>query len=388
VKKSSRREPGVRVRILNATVRLDPVQGGGTSERTYQMSKALARQDAAVSILTTDIGLTAVRTGSLLGVRVIALHAVLPRFHVVVFSWSELKALMKDVDVVHMMGHWNILNVLLFILAKSTGTPYVVCPAGELAIFGRSGWIKRLFNLIIGNRIVREADGHVAITPDELPIFASYGINADRVTLIPNGINESDFQAGDPSEFRARFGLGQAPFILFMGRLNAIKGPDLLLDAFCSAIDRFPVEHLVFAGPDGGLLDQLRKTAKIRGVDERVHFVGYLAGRDKSAAYRAADFLVIPSRQEAMSIVALEAGIVGTPVLLTDRCGFNEIAEIGGGLVVEASSDSIRNGIIELLERRSSLAALGERLRNFVRQNYPWERIGRLYLDLFQRLAV
>ena len=247
--------------------------------------------------------------------------------------------------------------------------------------------MKRLFNLVIGDRIVREADGHVAITADELPAFERYGVEAGRVTLIPNGVGEADVQPGHVADFRAHFGLGDAPFILFVGRLNPIKGPDLLLEAFCSASERFPEQHLVFAGPDGGLLDQLRLTAKRRGVEQKVHFVGYLPDQEKAAAYRAADFLVIPSRQEAMSIVVLEAGIVGTPVLLTDRCGFSVAAEIGGGRVVEATADAIRDGLLGLLERRSELPAMGARLREFVRRDYTWERIGKLYLDLFERTA-
>lgn len=374
------------MRVLNVNVLLDPVTGGGTAERTFQMSRSLARAGIECAILTTDIGLTADRTRQLGDVSVIALPCISKRFFAVKFSWHQLKVLVASVDVIHLMGHWSMLNVLVTLLARQTGTPYVVCPAGELPLFGRSRWIKQLFNILIGYRIVREAAGHIAVTPDEIPAYARYGVEASQVTVIPNGINEADFSVDGVSQFADRFGLGAAPFILFMGRLNPIKGPDLLLEAFCSIAHKHPELHLVFAGPDGGLLISLQKMTQERGLADRVHFIGYVAGRDKAEAYRAADLLVIPSRQEAMSIVVLEAGIVGTPVLLTDQCGFDEVATVGGGRVVAASANELALGLESLLADRSALKGMGERLQAHVRQNFIWEVIVGRFQDLYQQI--
>lgn len=374
------------MRVLNVNVLLDPVTGGGTAERTFQMSRALARAGVECTILTTDIGLTAERIKQLDGVSIVALPCISKRFFVVKFSWLQLKALVTSVDVIHLMGHWSMLNVLVTLLARQTGTPYVICPAGELPLFGRSRWIKQLFNTLIGYRIVREAAGHIAVTPDEIPAYAQYGVEAAQVTVIPNGINEADFCIDSPGQFADRFGLGDAPFILFMGRLNPIKGPDLLLEAFATIAHKHPEFHLVFAGPDGGLLDSLQKTTRERGLGDRVHFTGYVAGRDKAEAYRAADLLVIPSRQEAMSIVVLEAGVVGTPVLLTDQCGFDEVATVGGGQVVAATAHGLAIGLESLLNNRSALAGMGERLRNHVRQHFTWDVIVGCFQDLYQQI--
>ncbi len=374
------------MRVLNVNVLLDPVTGGGTAERTFQMSRSLARAGVECVILTTDIGLTADRIDQLGDVSVIALPCISKRFYVVKFSWRQLKALVASVDVIHLMGHWSMLNVLVSILARQAGTPYVVCPAGELPLFGRSRWIKQLFNILIGHRIVREAAGHIAVTPDELPAYARYGVEASQVTVIPNGINEADFSVDGKSQFADRFGLGAAPFILFMGRLNPIKGPDLLLEAFCSIAHKHPELHLVFAGPDGGLLGSLHKMTQERGLAGRVHFIGYVAGRDKAEAYRAAEFLVIPSRQEAMSIVVLEAGIVGTPVLLTDQCGFDEVATVGGGQVVAATAIDLAAGLDGLLADRSALKVMGTRLQAHVRRNFTWDVIVSRFQDLYRSM--
>ena len=374
------------MRVLNVNVLLDPVTGGGTAERTFQMSRALVSAGVDCTILTTDIGLGADRIKQLGNVRIVALPCISRRFFVVKFSWRQMKALVASVDVIHLMGHWSMLNALVFILARQTGTPYVVCPAGELPLFGRSRWLKHLFNLLIGYRVVRNAAGWIAVTPDELPAFKRYGVATERVTVIPNGINEADFGVDEGGKFGDRIGIGAAPFILFMGRLNPIKGPDLLLEAFCSIAHKYSSYHLVFAGPDGGLLESLQRGAKERGVSDRVHFIGYIAGRDKAAAYRAADLLVIPSRQEAMSIVVLEAGIVGTPVLLTSCCGFDEVAIVGGGQVVAATANDLAAGLERLLSDRPVLIGMGSRLRDHVRHHFSWDVIVKRFLGLYRGL--
>lgn len=371
------------MRVVNVNVVLDPVFGGGTAERTYQMSKALARAGVDCAILTSDIGLSNERLASLEGVEVVALRCLIRRFYLMRFSWAALKKLVADADVIHLMGHWRILNVMIYLLARQTGTPYVICPAGELTLFGRSRWIKKLFNVVIGNRLVREASGHIAVTADEIPVYESYGIKAESVTVIPNGINEADFEYSEAAYFSRKYGLEGKPFILFMGRLNPIKGPDLLLEAFCEVADRFPAYHLVFAGPDGGLLHELQQTTRAQGRGDRVHFIGYVAGKDKVNAYHEAKFLVIPSRQEAMSIVVLEAGICGTPVLLTDRCGFNEVDSVGGGRVVQAAVGELASGLEQMMNKQDGLAEMGVLLKKFVKNHYTWPLICQRYLDLY-----
>lgn len=374
------------MRVLNVNVLLDPVKGGGTAERTLQMSRALASAGIDCTILTTDIGLSTDRIKRLGDVKVFALASISKRFVVVSVPWHKLKALVADADVIHLIGHWSMLNAIVYLMARQTKTPYVICPAGELLLFGRSRWIKRLFNFIIGDRIVREAAGYIAVTLGEIPAYAQYGVKAIQVTVIPNGINEDDFNAGREIQFARHFGIVAERFILFMGRLNPIKGPDLLLEAFCSIAHRHPELHLVFAGPDGGLLGSLQELTLERGLTDRVHFIGYVAGSDKVEAYRAADFLVIPSRQEAMSIVVLEAGVVGTPVLLTDRCGFDEVSTVGGGKVVAATVEDLAAGIESMLANRSALTDMGNRLKDHVRQSYTWDVIVKRLLVFYEQI--
>jgi glycosyltransferase involved in cell wall biosynthesis len=169
-----------------------------------------------------------------------------------------------------------------------------------------------------------------------------------------------------------------------MGRLNSIKGPDLLLQAFALVREKILEYHLVFAGPDGGMLPGLIEMAERAGIADRVHFLGFVNGDDKSACYHFARLLVIPSRQEAMSIVALEAGICGTPVLLTDQCGFSEVKTIDPSLETSATSEGIAEGILALLTAPSIIERAGPAFQKMVSQKYTWDAIVGEYLNLYK----
>jgi glycosyltransferase involved in cell wall biosynthesis len=371
------------MKILNVFMSLDPVNGGGGVERTYQLSKSLIKAGHQCSVLTTDLGLTKERIASMNGVHVIALTSLNKRFYFPKFSFKEIRKTVEDADIVHFMGHWTLLNAIVFKAVQSLKKPYCVCPAGSLPIYGRSKFLKLTFNFLIGRKIIRSASAHIGISVNEIEQYKEYGVSPQKISIIPNGINPEDLNSRDIAHFRDKIGVGNSPFILFVGRLNSIKGPDLLLKAFCQIKDQHEDVHLVFVGPDGGMLKELKQVSERLSVNSKVHFIGYLGGKMKATAYHAADLLAIPSRQEAMSIVVLEAGITATPVILTNRCGFNQVADIGGGVVVNASVVGLKKGLLELLSNRQTLKKLGLVLEKYVRENYTWDSIIQKHIQLF-----
>jgi glycosyltransferase involved in cell wall biosynthesis len=173
--------------------------------------------------------------------------------------------------------------------------------------------------------------------------------------------------------------------VLFMGRLNAIKGPDLLLEAVATVAPSCPGHALVFAGPDGGMRGLLERRARAAGIDHQVKFVGWVAGSDKVAAYRAAELVVIPSRQEAMSLVVLEAGACARAVLMTDRCGFDEAVEAGAALAVPPEVGPLTTALRDALN--GSAAPLGPRLQALVLRNYTWDAAVGRYALVFARMT-
>ncbi len=371
------------MRVLNVNAMIDPVIGGGTAERTFQMSRYITKLGYECRILTTNVGLTSHSGDKFHGIDMCVCPCLWRRFYVPKGCLSRISESVQRADIVHLMGHWTVLNLLAYFFIRQFSKPYVVCPAGSLPIYGRSKLLKKIFNSLIGGRILRNADYCIAVTEGDKHHLKEYGVAENRIAVIPNGISMEEDGNKDTIEFRSKHGLGDSPLLLFMGRLNHIKGPDLLLLAFCNICDQFPKHHLVFAGPDGGMLSGMKAMVTKHGVSEKVHFVGYLGEDEKTQAYRAADLLVLPSRQEPMSIVVLEAGSVGTPAIVTDGCDFNDIERIGGGVVVGASISGIENGLRNLLGDRVRIEKMGIKLQRYVKESFSWDLIVKKYVELY-----
>lgn len=375
------------MKILNVIENIDEVTGGGVAERTRQLGSHLINLGHDITVLTINQNLSPSNIASLGPVKLISIPCMIKRFYIPLPFFRRINKAVKNADIVHLVSHWSILNVLTFVCLRINKKPYVITPLGALPIFGRSGLIKRIYNFMIGVNIIRKANICVVATLEELVALSSYGVNKKSVVHIPNGINEYDYPTEDLSNFSKEINvLKKHPFILYIGRLNSIKGPDLLIKAFCKVKDNFPDIHLVYIGPDEGMLDSLKKTALGAEMLERIHILGWVSKEQKAAILHASLFLTIPSRQEAMSIVVLESGIVGKPVLITDQCGFDEVELIGGGFVVPATIDGIAAGIKKLLDSKSDLRSMGLNLQKLVRNNFLWSTAAKKYASIFTKV--
>ena len=378
------------MRVLHVNHLLDAVTGGGTAERTYQLARFMAKAGVECTILTLDIGLSAKRKAGLGDVKIHTLLCLNERFFIPRVRAGEIRRLVADADIVLISGHWTVLNALVFWACRRLGKPYLFCPAGALQPFGRSLFIKRLYERLVGRNLAQSAAACVAVTEAERTEFSAYGVSDDRIEVIPNGIDPDGYQLENPDEEVAGFhqaaGTGGARYVLFLGRLNPIKGPDLLIDAFCRLDSGLSDIHLVMAGPDGGLLTQLKEAVAAGGVASRVHFIGYIGGAEKVAALHGASLLVIPSRREAMSIVVLEGGVCRCPVLFTDTCGLDDIAGQGAGEMVPVSSTALAGALSRLLRDAAITSAFAVRLQAIVQKHYLWEVQAQRHISLACRL--
>ena len=372
--------------VLNVNDSICLKIGAGTAERTVQMNRSLEKCGVKSSVLTLNIGLDHLRLKALEPAKLVIVPCAWERFYVPSFCWSTIRRAVNEADFVHLMGHWSLLNALVYIAARLSKKPYAVCPAGSLKIYGRSRLLKYLYNFLIGDALIKNASIWIAITSDEFRDFEMYDIPSSSITLIPNGVIADDFDFRDTEELAIIDVEADAPIILFMGRLNVIKGPDLLLKAFIASRENFPQYHLVFAGPDEGMLDEMLFIAQEAGVSDFVHFLGFVSGHEKIKAYHSASLLVVPSRKEAMSLVALEAGMCNIPVLLTYECGFHAIRSLDSRLEVSASIEGLQEGLIGLLSDANSLKKVGLIWHEFVKKNYDWDVIVNIYIQEYRKI--
>jgi len=368
------------MRVLLVNISLDSKLGGGTAERTRHLAVHLAKAGSICETIAMT-GNSWQREFDEHGVKSYITGRIGQRFPIPLLNpWRAWRAV-RNAEVLHIMGYWNLLSVAMGLLALIARRPYILCPAGEFASVGASEPIKKVFHLLPGRWLIKMASGFIAITDLEQGQIARLaGVPAASIPVIGNAVAEPG--TGRPANGAQ---LPEEPFILFMGRLAPVKGPDFLIQAYLDtpAAQRYP---LVMAGPDFGMQPALQAQVDASGLSGRIHFIGFLDEAQRTQAYRQAMMLVIPSRSEAMSLVALEAGVVGVPVLLTDTCGFDQVEQVGGGVVVPASAAGIAQGLQRMLADPVELKAKGGRLKAFILEHYTWSATVQVMLRHFARL--
>lgn len=374
------------MKILNVIENVDEKTGGGAAERARQITLNLLNTGHDVKILTTDVHLSYSQNHSLSALKVEALRCIFKRFYVPFPSLFRINKLVSEADLIQLFSHWTILNAIVFFIIRINKKPYVVTPLGALPIFGRSSFIKKIYNIFLGKRLINKANRCFIATEGELDALVSYGVDLNKIKHLPNGINEEDYKIETDQSFRERLKIGDNQYILFVGRLNPIKAPDMLLEAFIKISEEYSDINLVLIGPDEGMLDNLKKVAYEKLDNNRVHFLGYVSKSDKAALLKSSLFLTVPSHQEAMSIVVLEAGISGRPALITDQCGFDEVQEVGGGLVVKADTESISQGLSHMLINKSILDDMGQKLQQKVKKDYLWSESSKEHIKIFTEI--
>jgi len=363
---------------------VDPVTGGGSVNRTIQVAEAIVKYYGnECTVLSTDKGLDKKIAFKSDYFNIELLPCLNKRFSIPLFTWRKLSEIVSDADIIHLMCHWSLINAIIYILVRIQKKPYTFCAAGTLHNYGRYTLVKRIYNFVVGKRIIKNASRCIAITQLEGKDFLDYGVAEKMINIIPNGVDIDEFYPNYQLSkvFRQKFSLKNISYILYMGRLHIIKGPDLLLNAYLKLLSDFPEMHLVFAGPDTGFGNELIENVRKYSLENKVHFLGYIRGDDKVGAYTGAKLLVVPSRREAMSIVALEAGACGTPVVLTTACGFDNVKNVGCK-VVQPLPDELYSGIHSMLSSSNTLDTAGKNLRSMILQKYTWKKTAEKYLNI------
>jgi D-inositol-3-phosphate glycosyltransferase len=200
---------------------------------------------------------------------------------------------------------------------------------------------------VIGeDQVVAEADRLIGNTEEETrQLIELYGADPSRTVTIPPGVDLDRFAPGDRLAARAELGLAADAVVLaFVGRIQPLKAPDVLLRAAAELLRRDPALRprlvvLVAGGPSGSGLAEptaLQELGTTLGLTDVLRFLPPQGGAELVRVYRAADVVAVPSHNESFGLVALEAQACGTPVVAT-RVGGLPVALADGrsGLLVD-----------------------------------------------------
>ena len=222
-----------------------------------------------------------------------------------------------------------------------------------------------------------------------------YGADPSRIRIVAPGVDHAFFGPGDRAQARRALDLpARGPLLLFVGRIQPLKGAAVAVATLASVARDQPDAHLVVVGgPSGPHGDE--EVARIEalvdglGLRDRVLFVPPRPHELLSTYYRAADVCLVPSRSESFGLVALEAAACGTPVVASDVGGLRSLVDHGrtGYLVEEPDPEAYAAWVRQILaepllaERLSTGSVLRAR-------RYTWARAARLLVDIYADLTV
>ena len=220
-----------------------------------------------------------------------------------------------------------------------------------------------------------------------------YDSDPGRIRVVAPGVDHAFFAPGYRPQARRALGLpAGVPLLLFVGRIQPLKGADVAVAALAS-LKRFPDAHLVVVGGPSGPrgeqhLAQVERIVAVKGVGDRVHLVPPQPHELLSTYYRAADVCVVPSRSESFGLVALEAAACGTPVVAAAVGGLTTLVDHGetGFLVEEPTPEAFGRAVGEVLRDPS----LAERLAGAAAaraRRYTWTEAAALLRATYEELS-
>lgn len=204
-----------------------------------------------------------------------------------------------------------------------------------------------------------------------------FGLPFDKINVIPNGINLSNFTGIERDyDFRRQYAMDNEKIILYVGRLVYEKGVQHLIAAMPKILSNYNDAKLIIAGR-GGMMDELRAEASNLGLNDKIYFTGYLNSKQVQKMYKCADVAVFPSTYEPFGIVALEAMLSENPVVVSDIGGLNEIVQHkeNGMKSYAGNPNSIADSVLTLLYDHQLCDNISKNAKNKVKEQFNWNKI-------------
>ncbi|HEY5664469.1 MAG TPA: glycosyltransferase [Ilumatobacter sp.] len=237
----------------------------------------------------------------------------------------------------------------------------------------------------------------VSCVEEELQFRRLYGDPKGQIEIVAPGVERAFFAPGDRAGARAALDLPcDIPVLLFVGRIQPLKGPDVAIRALAE-LGRAEALLIVVGGSSGttgdGQLEQAHQLVDELGLHDQVRFVSPQPHHILSTYYRAADVVVVPSRSESFGLVALEAAACGVPVVASAVGGLKSLVAEGetGFLIARRDPQQFAKAIARILDdpilAGSMSVAAAARARSYT-WSFAAARLRRLYADLTSRQLV
>jgi glycosyltransferase involved in cell wall biosynthesis len=354
---------------------------GGTTHAVRGISRALLRLgwDAIIYCYAQPGFATANDAADGIGIVRFGTRSRTNPFHADRNFLDRLSRNQDRIDLLVLHGMFSPGNLIVGKVATEAGIPYIVCPHDpyhpELLKKGR--WRKLLYGVLFERPFLNASSGIHLLSETHRKFLSDYGVHRPAF-VVPNGFDPQEFAAAESNPVREPICSHGDPVFLYLGRLDMHhKGLDLLLKGFAAALEqsKLPTTTVLdLVGSDWGDQARLESLVSQLGINYNVRFLGRIADRTSAAIIAAYDLLVLPSRFDGFGLAALEAMVVGKPMLVSEEAGIAALAQQAQcGYTVKPEVESICAGLAHAFQTRSHWVSMGERGRRFAYQHLTWE---------------
>jgi glycosyltransferase involved in cell wall biosynthesis len=376
----------------------------GITSVVYKVSKELVKRNNDVSVYTSNmlnLNENSVIPVNCLKINGVTVHYLKSLLHsrTLIFTPSLLYLLLKnlrDFDIVHIHDCRSFQGILTCTLARIKHVPYAFQPHGSylpllsdspFTTFARIGLDK-----LICNKIVRHASKIIALTKEEAQEYLNIGVSAEKIAIIPNGVDLSEYEYLPPKGYlKKKYSISDdVKIVLYLGRINKAKGLDFLIKAYANMIktsDRND-SRLVIAGSDDGYLRQIKQLIHFLNIENRVIFTGVLTESEKISALVDSSVVVYLNPSEPFGIVSLEAAAASKPVVVCENTEMANIVESGKfGFTVKYGSVSALSKVLAKIQNDDLLLnEMGQRGRKFIFDKFNWAIIVTQFVKIYENV--
>jgi glycosyltransferase involved in cell wall biosynthesis len=318
----------------------------------------------------------------------------LPRFIMPSFSLKfnkRIKELSKYFDLIHLAGIFDfysvpVVSMDLKFIYSSHGTfmkeAYKMMKLKKLK--------KDFYMSIIGKKILKKAKFIHLLTQEEKEHFLEfYPEFENKIRVIPNGLDLSQFEIDlNKSDLINKYPyLKDKKIILFLSRINRIKGLDILIPAFAKLHNEDKNYHLLIVGKDDGdgYEKRVRQWVNEYGLTDAVTFTGLLTGKDKLMAFYGSDLFVLPSYSENFGVAVVEAMACGVPIVVSDKVGISrEIKQYNAGTIVKTNVDDVYSGIKNVFQNLDEAKDMALNAKKMVHNLYDINKVADEMIKMYE----
>ena len=371
------------MKILMITCTFPPRRFGGITQSSYNLAKGLVERGHEVDVCTTDLGdnsnsrLMVQHKKYIDGINVYYFPNISNflafncRLFLPIGFISFMKEHIKNYDVVHIHDYRSTLAIITSYYSKKYNKPYILQAHGSMLPFFNKRLIKMIFDVVYGKKILKNASRIIASTELELEHYAIMKLK-NNVEVVPNPIELSSFSnSPEKGNFRKKYELNDDQIILFLNRINKIKGIELLLSSYAELETEMSGIMLVIVGPDDGYLDEMNRLIEKFDIANKILYVGPLYGNEKLEAYTDADIYLLPSLFESFGNTVIESLMCGTPVIATENCGNAYLAK-KFGRVVKNDKNEFNSAIKDVLSKKYYNV---EEMRDYIKSIFDMDLI-------------